>query len=160
MRRFRESLVAWECAAGACRGPVVMAMSPLEALTRSEHPAVRFAVLNRPAFFALEALLEGRSALNDHSDVGGFRMRSRSTSTVVLVGGIEQVKLLLGLAKENGLDFDFIGRNPDGIGGDFMIYGPGRSRAALRVAAKPYDKIEDQAARVVYVEQSWNSSSA
>lgn len=160
MRRFRKSLVARAGASSARRGAVVMAMSPLDVLTRSEHPAVRFAVLNRAAFFALEALLGDRSASDDPPRARGFRGHSRPSFTVQLLGGIDQVKLFLDLAKENGLDFDFIGPNPDGIGADFMIYGPGLSREALRVAAKPYDKVEDQEARAVYVEPSWNSSSA
>lgn len=121
-----------------------MSFGGMERASRSrymglQNPAVRFALENRSAFNALQQLLRSRAERRDL-----HRSRHGRDLVVQLWGGIEQVKVLLGLATENGLLVDFAGRNADGIGGDLLLSHP-RLPSRLLVQAKPFDKHEYQA---------------
>lgn len=129
----------------------------IESLMRSQDPVVRFAILNRPVFHALESLLN-----SSEPKVAQYRRRSlrRALTTVQLLGGIGQVKVLLELAKENGLKFDYLGPNEDGLGGDIGIYEPEGFVVAIRVEAKPYDQVKIPQGHDVNLEVSWSTRSS
>jgi len=97
---------------------------------------VRFSLLNRTVFDELQALGE-YAEKHAHEKVRG--RNARAPRSVQLLGGMEQVRLFITLAVENGFQLANVGRNEDGIGGDFLVHLPGRPDLGLRIEAKPYD---------------------